>query len=123
MRRLQTTMIDAEKLLELLLTKPTVKDAPNAKPLEVKNGEVVFNDVDFGYDERKPTINGVTFTAKPGSTVAIVGETGAGKTTLLKLLFRFYDITGGFIKIDGQNIKDVTLESLRENMGVVPQVS
>ncbi|KAK6501754.1 hypothetical protein TWF481_009581 [Arthrobotrys musiformis] len=120
-RRLNTSMIDAERVLEILSLKPTVADRKNAPKLEVNNGEVAFDTVHFDYDERKSSIRGISLRAKPGETVAIVGETGAGKSTLLRLLFRFYDVKKGSIKIDGQDIRDVTLESLRDAIGVVPQ--
>lgn len=120
-RRLSSTLIDAERLLQLLRTKPTIKDSPNAKELEVTDGRVEFDNVDFSYDERKPTLKDVNFVAEPGKTIAFVGETGGGKSTMLKLIFRFYDVKGGSIKIDGQDIRDVTVDSLRESLGVVPQ--
>lgn len=115
-------MLDAERLLELFQTKPTVVDKPGAKDLQLTGGEIEFDNVKFSYDIRKPAINGISFKAPGGSTIALVGETGGGKTTCLKLLFRFYDAQSGAIRIDGQDIKDVTVWSLRDNMGVVPQV-
>ncbi|EPS41356.1 hypothetical protein H072_4750 [Dactylellina haptotyla CBS 200.50] len=120
-RRLNTSMIDAERVLEILSLKPTVTNRKNARKLEVKDGEVALDNVYFDYDERKPAIKGISLRAKPGTTVAIVGETGAGKSTILRLLFRFYDVKKGSIKIDGQDIRDVTLETLRDAIGVVPQ--
>ncbi|KAI5838618.1 hypothetical protein DFP73DRAFT_616350 [Morchella snyderi] len=120
-RRIQTQMLDAERLLELFQTKPTVVDKPGAMDLKLISGEIEFENVKFSYDPRKPAINGINFKAPGGSTIALVGETGGGKTTCLKLLFRFFDVESGAIKIDGQDIKDVTLWSLRDNMGVVPQ--
>lgn len=121
-RKIQQQMLDAERLLELFQTKPTVVDKPGAKDLQLVSGEIEFENVKFSYDVRKPAINGITFKAPGGSTIALVGETGGGKTTCLKLLFRFFDVDSGAIRIDGQDIKDVTVWSLRENMGVVPQV-
>ncbi|KAF3906523.1 hypothetical protein ABW20_dc0107291 [Dactylellina cionopaga] len=120
-RRLNTSMIDAERVLEILSLKPTVTNRKNAPKLEVQNGEVAFDNVHFDYDERKPALRGISLRAKPGTTVAFVGETGAGKSTILRLLFRFYDVKKGSIKIDGQDIRDITLESLRDAVGVVPQ--
>jgi len=120
-RRLSSTLIDAERLLQLLRTKPTVVDAPDAKPLEVTDARVEFVDVDFSYDERKQTLKKINFVAEPGKTIAFVGETGGGKSTMLKLMFRFYDVSGGCIKVDGQDIREATLDSLREYLGVVPQ--
>lgn len=120
-RRMSSTLIDAERLLQLLRTKPTVTEAPDAKDLQVTEGCVKFDNVDFSYDERKQTLKQINFTAEPGKTIAFVGETGGGKSTMLKLIFRFYDVSGGSIKIDGQDIRDVTIHSLRESLGVVPQ--
>ncbi|KAK6358479.1 hypothetical protein TWF730_007813 [Orbilia blumenaviensis] len=120
-RRLNTSMIDAERVLEILSLKPSVTDRKNAPKLKVNDGEVAFDTVHFDYDERKSAIRGISLRAKPGETVAIVGETGSGKSTLLRLLFRFYDVKKGSIKIDGQDIRDVSLESLRDAIGVVPQ--
>ncbi|GAB7339523.1 hypothetical protein MBLNU457_6137t1 [Dothideomycetes sp. NU457] len=120
-RRGQEMLIDAERLLELLRTKPTVADAPDAKPLVIKEGVIEFKDVAFSYDPRKPTIKDISFTAKAGSTIALVGETGGGKSTILKLVYRYYDITSGSITIDGQDIRSVTLDSLRNAFGMVPQ--
>lgn len=101
--------MDAEKLLELFQTKPTITDLPNAKPLRLDKGEIKFDDVSFAYDERKPTLKNVTFTVPAGKTVALVGETGGGKSTMLKLLDRFYDCKSGSIAIDGQDIQKVQL--------------
>ncbi|KAI9786630.1 MAG: hypothetical protein M1839_006181 [Geoglossum umbratile] len=120
-RRIAGKMLDAERLLELFQTKPSVKDKENAVGFLLGDGRVDFKNVNFSYDPRKPTIKNVSFHAAPGKTVALVGETGSGKSTILRLLFRFYDVCGGSIQIDGQDIRDVTLSSLRENMGVVPQ--
>src|SRR5436190_22001475 len=116
-------MIDAERLLEILTLKPSVSNKKNATKLDVKKGKVTFDNVHFAYDERKPALKGLSLQAKPGTTVAFVGETGAGKSTILRLQFRFYDVHKGGIRIDVQDIRDVTLESLRDAIGVVPQVS
>jgi ABC-type transport system involved in Fe-S cluster assembly fused permease/ATPase subunit len=120
-RRISGATVDAERLLQLLQTVPTVKSGPNARPLIAEKGEVIFKDVSFSYDERKTTLNKLNFTVQPGQTVAFVGETGGGKSTTLKLLFRFYDVKDGSITIDGQDLRDVTLDSLRQELGVVPQ--
>lgn len=120
-RNISYGLMDAERLLELFQTKPTIKDDPEAKPLKLVSGEVVFKNVSFAYDERKPTLKNVSFVVPSGKTVALVGETGGGKTTILKLIDRFYDCNTGGISIDGQDIRDVTLESLRASIGVVPQ--
>ena len=120
-RQLSSTLIDAERLLQLLQTKPTVKNTPNAKELQVTQGKIEFEHVNFSYDSRKQTLKNISFVAEPGQTIAFVGETGGGKSTMLKLLFRFYDVGSGSIKIDGNDIRNVTLESLRDALGVVPQ--
>jgi ABC-type transport system involved in Fe-S cluster assembly fused permease/ATPase subunit len=122
-KHVSSTLIDGERLLQLLNTKPTVVDAPDAHDLIVKTGKVELKSVDFHYDPRKQIIHDVNFVAEGGQTIAFVGETGGGKSTMLKLLFRFYDVTGGSISIDGQDLRSVTLSSLREALGVVPQDS
>ena len=118
-RRLLSNLIDAEQLLELFNTKAVIEDGPNK--LHLDKGSVDFNHVSFSYDGEKKIINDVSFTAAAGKTVALIGETGGGKSTILKMLSRFYDPTEGAILIDGQDIRTVTLHSLRENIGVVPQ--
>lgn len=120
-KKVSESMMDAEHLLELFQIRPTIVDSKNAQPLDFKKGEVVFDHVEFGYEARKTTLKDVNFTVRGGSTIAIVGETGGGKSTILKLLDRFYDVTQGSIKIDGQDIRDVTVTSLRDKIGVVPQ--
>ena len=112
-------LIDAEALLELFQKEPTVKDGK--QHLNFKSGLVQLHDVTFSYDSKREVIKDLTFEAQPGQRVALVGETGGGKSTILRLLFRFYDVQNGRIMIDGQDIRDVTLSSLRENIGVVPQ--
>jgi len=111
--------VDAESLLELLEKTPTVKDGPRC--FNFTSGTIHFQDVGFSYDGKSETIKDFNFRAAPGQRIALVGETGGGKSTILKLLFRFYDVREGKIEIDGQDIKDVTLHSLRERIGVVPQ--
>ncbi|KAL5117322.1 hypothetical protein ACEQ8H_004767 [Pleosporales sp. CAS-2024a] len=120
-RRISSSLIDAERLLQLLHTKPTVADKEGAGELVVKEGKVQFIDAEFAYDVRKPIIKGVNLEADGGQTIAFVGETGGGKSTMLKLLFRFYDVTGGSILIDGQDLRSVTQSSLRDALGLVPQ--
>ncbi|KAA8634633.1 hypothetical protein SMACR_02948 [Sordaria macrospora] len=114
-------LIRAESLLEIMQMKPTVLSKEGAPPLDFQGGHVQFENVSFSYDKKKPILKDVNFQAAPGTSVAFVGATGAGKSTMLKLLDRFYDITGGSIKIDGQDIRDVDLFSLRAQIGVVPQ--
>ncbi|KAL8766770.1 MAG: hypothetical protein Q9194_006173 [Teloschistes cf. exilis] len=112
-------LVDAEQLLALFQLKPKVKDGP--RKFLIKGGEVKFDNVKFSYDGSKQVIQGVSFIAQPGQKIALVGETGGGKSTLLKLLFRFYDASEGSVLIDGQDVRDVTIESLRACIGVVPQ--
>jgi ATP-binding cassette subfamily B protein len=109
------------KLRTLLATEPTVAEAPDAVELPPIEGEIVFDDVTFGYDPEVPVLRDVNLRIAPGETVAFVGPTGAGKSTLAKLITRFYDPTAGHVRIDGHCIKDVTLSSLRSQLGVVPQ--
>lgn len=115
-------MLDAERLLDLLETTATVKESPDASNLVIQDGHIKFENVSFSYDSRKEALNHISFEVLPGTTTALVGETGGGKSTCLRLLFRFYDPIDGRITIDGQDIKYVTTESLRDNLGVVPQV-
>lgn len=118
-RQLVQDLIDAEALLDLFQKEPTVKDAK--QPFDFKCGAVHFRGVGFSYDGEKEVIKNFNFHARPGQKVALVGETGGGKSTILRLLFRFYDVQKGSIMIDDQDVRDVTLASLREHIGVVPQ--
>ena len=120
-RSVQMAMINSERLLELFKERPTVVDDPSAQELPSCQGEVRFNDVRFAYDPRKPALNGLDFQCRPGTTTALVGESGGGKSTVFRLLFRFYNLGGGSIQIDGHDVKDITIDSLRRHVGVVPQ--
>eukprot|EP01128_Nolandella_sp_AFSM9_P010151 TRINITY_DN6975_c0_g1_i1.p1 TRINITY_DN6975_c0_g1~~TRINITY_DN6975_c0_g1_i1.p1 ORF type:complete len:493 (-),score=115.04 TRINITY_DN6975_c0_g1_i1:736-2214(-) len=120
-RELRQALIDMDVLFSLGLLTPAVKDAPTALPLALKGGEIEFKNVTFHYDEDKPILKNASFTVPAGKKVAVVGTSGGGKTTLFRLLFRFYDPTEGEILVDGQPIKDVQLNSLRETISVVPQ--
>ena len=120
-RKMRKGLTDMEDIMRILNLKPEIVDVPNAPALVVTNAEIVFQDVVFGYDSRRPILKGVSFTVPAGKTVAIVGSTGAGKSTIARLLFRFYDVTSGHIFIDGQDISKVTQHSLRDAIGVVPQ--
>ncbi|KAF9923352.1 Homocysteine S-methyltransferase 1 [Linnemannia zychae] len=122
-RMLQQNFVDMEKMVKLLDQNQSVKDIPNAKPLIVSSGEVVFENVSFQYDNRQKGLSNISFTVPKGKTVALVGPTGSGKSTILRLLFRFYDVSSGRILIDGQDISQKTQASLREQIGVVPQDS
>ena len=120
-REIKRSLTDMETMFELLGERAEVRDAPDAAALRPAGGEVRFEDVAFAYDPRRPILQGIGFTVEPGKTVAIVGPSGAGKSTISRLLFRFYDATDGRITIDGQDIRDVTQESLRAAIGMVPQ--
>jgi ATP-binding cassette, subfamily B, bacterial len=109
------------KIRGLLTTQPSVRQSPSATALPPVRGEIVFDDVSFGYLSTVPVLSGVSIRIAPGETVACVGPTGAGKSTMAKLVTRFYDPTAGRILIDGHDLRDVTLESLRRQIGVVPQ--
>ncbi|HEX5454748.1 MAG TPA: ABC transporter ATP-binding protein/permease [Stellaceae bacterium] len=120
-RNIKQSLTDLEQMMALLKIVPEIEDRPAAPSLIVRRGGLAFRDVDFGYDERRPILRGVDFAVPPGHTVAIVGPSGAGKSTIARLLFRFYDIESGAIEIDGQDLRDVTQDSLRRAIGVVPQ--
>jgi ABC-type transport system involved in Fe-S cluster assembly fused permease/ATPase subunit len=118
---LKQALVDIEGMFALLRENRDIADRPGAPALSVIGGAVEFRDVDFAYDPRRPILSGVSFTVPAGRTVAIVGSSGAGKSTIARLLFRFYDVTGGAILIDGQDLRDVTQQSLRGEIGIVPQ--
>jgi ATP-binding cassette subfamily B protein len=120
-RDIKQSLIDMERMFELLGEDREVQDAPGAPPLRIAGGRVEFRGVTFGYDARRPILKGVDFTIPAGKTLAVVGPSGAGKSTLARLLFRFYDVTGGAILIDGQDIRKVTQASVRAAIGIVPQ--
>ncbi|KKB09086.1 ABCB family ABC transporter ATP-binding protein/permease [Devosia chinhatensis] len=120
-RELRQGLTDIEEMFKLLDQDPEITDKPGAKPLSVTGPVIRFEDVTFHYDADRPILKGVSFEVPAGKTVAIVGPTGAGKSTISRLLFRFYDVTGGRITIDGQDLREVTQESLRSAIGMVPQ--
>ncbi|RYE53556.1 MAG: ABC transporter ATP-binding protein/permease, partial [Hyphomicrobiales bacterium] len=120
-RELRQGLTDIEEMFKLLDQDPEIVDKPTAKPLEVTGPVIRFDNVTFHYDPDRPILKGVSFEVPAGKTVAIVGPTGAGKSTISRLLYRFYDVTGGGITIDGQDLRDVTQESLRSTIGMVPQ--
>jgi ATP-binding cassette subfamily B protein len=120
-REVKQALTNIERMFALLEEEREVQDKPDAKPLVVHGAEVRFEHVDFHYDPERTILRAVDFRIPAGQTVAVVGTTGAGKSTLARLLFRFYDVSGGRITIDGQDIRDVAQESLRRAIGIVPQ--
>lgn len=121
-RELRQSLLDMETLFNLQKVNITVKEKPDAKPLQLtRGGEIRFENVTFGYHPDRAVLKGVSFTIPPGQKFAIVGPSGCGKSTILRLLFRFYDVQGGRILVDGQDIRDLSLDSLRRAIGVVPQ--
>jgi ATP-binding cassette, subfamily B, heavy metal transporter len=120
-REIRQALVDIEKMFDIIETNAEVADKPGAKPLAISAGAVKFENVQFHYMPERAILKGVSFEVPAGKTVAIVGPSGAGKSTISRLLFRFYDISGGSITIDGQDIRDVTQLSLRDAIGMVPQ--
>jgi ATP-binding cassette subfamily B protein len=120
-REIKQGLIDLETMFALLGERPEIVDKPGAKPLVVREGTIRFENVSFAYEPDRPILKNVSFVVPAGKMVAIVGPSGAGKSTISRILFRFYDITGGRVTIDGQDIRDVTQQSLRAAIGVVPQ--
>jgi ATP-binding cassette subfamily B protein len=117
----QSAIAGGERIFGLLDVEPEIKDAPGAKALPPIRGLVEFKEVHAAYTKEQPVLEGVSFAAEPGQTIAIVGPTGAGKTTIINLIPRFYDVTGGAVLIDGIDVRYVTLESLRSQIGIVLQ--
>jgi ATP-binding cassette, subfamily B, heavy metal transporter len=120
-RTIRQGLTDMGAMFELIDTPPEIIDKAGAPALSVGGGALMFEDVLFGYDPERQILNGVTFSIPPGATLAVVGPSGAGKSTIARLLYRFYDVTGGRITIDGQDLRDVTQSSLRASIGIVPQ--
>jgi ATP-binding cassette subfamily B protein len=120
-REIKQGLTDMEQMFALLDVPAEVRDAPGALPLALTQGEIRFEDVRFGYRPDREILKGVSFTVPPGRMLAIVGPTGAGKSTISRLLFRFYDVTGGRVLVDGQDVRSITQQSLRADIGVVPQ--
>ena len=120
-RMIQSNMINSERMLELFKEQPSVIDSPDAIEMSSCEGEIRYNDVHFSYEGRKPALQGLNFTCRPGTTTALVGESGGGKSTVFRLLFRFYNVQSGTIQIDGNDAESVTIDSLRRHIGVVPQ--
>jgi ATP-binding cassette, subfamily B, heavy metal transporter len=120
-RTIRQGLTDMAAMFDLIDTAPEIVDKPGAPDLVVHDGALAFEDVLFGYDPERQILNGVSFEIPPGGTLAVVGPSGAGKSTIARLLYRFYDVTGGRISIDGQDLRDVTQGSLRASIGIVPQ--
>jgi ATP-binding cassette subfamily B protein len=120
-RQIKQALTDLESLIGLLELEPEIRDRADARPLALRGGEVRFEQVSFGYDPRRPVLERLSFAIPAGQTLAVVGSSGAGKSTLVRLLFRFYDVDEGGILIDGQDLREVTQDSLRAAIGLVPQ--
>jgi ABC-type transport system involved in Fe-S cluster assembly fused permease/ATPase subunit len=120
-REIRGSLANIEQMFSLLTKKPQVKDLPKAGQLIITKGEISFEQVSFFYQKQRVILRQISFKVKPGQKIAIVGGSGGGKSTLVKLLFRFYDVTAGRILIDGQDIRQVTQQSLRRAIGIVPQ--
>jgi ATP-binding cassette subfamily B protein len=120
-REITQAMVDMDAMFRLLHQPQEVTDKPGAKPLVVTGGAINFDNVVFQYEPARTVLKGISFTVPAGKTVAVVGPSGAGKSTISRILYRFYDIKSGAVTIDGQDIRDVTQESLREKIGIVPQ--
>jgi ATP-binding cassette subfamily B protein len=120
-REIRQALVDMGQMFGLLGQSAEVVDKPAAAPIAVRGGEIVFDNVSFAYDPARAILKGISLTVRPGQKVALVGPSGSGKSTIGRLLFRFYDVTGGAIRIDGQDIRDVQQTSLHAVIGVVPQ--
>ena len=117
----EKSLVNARMLYELLDTPPRQADKPDSKPLEIKNGEVRFDDVSFSYLPNEPVLRNISFTAKAGQSTALVGPSGGGKSTIINLILRFHDTLDGSVTVDGHNVSDVTVSSLRKNISYVSQ--
>ena len=120
-REIKQSLVDMEQMFGIIDEHPDIADRPGAPPLAVSGGAISFREVRFSYDTRREVLKGISFEVPPGKTVAIVGPSGSGKSTISRLLFRFYDVNDGAIMIDGQDVRDVTQDSLRHSLGMVPQ--
>ncbi|MBK1667871.1 metal ABC transporter permease [Rhodovibrio sodomensis] len=120
-REIKQSLVDMETMFEILDQPPEIVDKPDAQPLRVTDGRIDFEHVHFSYDARREILHDVSFAVPAGARVAIVGPTGAGKSTISRLLFRFYDISAGAVRIDGQDVRTVTQDSVRKAIGIVPQ--
>lgn len=120
-QHIQAALINSEHLLDLFREQPSVADRRSAASLAVCQGRITFNNIAFSYDRLKPVLDGVAFNCKPGTTTAIVSEPGGGKTTIFRLLFRFYIAQRGNILVDGNDIQDITIHSLRRHVSIIPR--
>jgi ATP-binding cassette subfamily B protein len=120
-REIKQAVIDIERMFAILAREPEIRDRPGARPLAVTRGTIRFENVSFSYEPERQILKGISFEVPAGHRVAVVGPSGAGKSTISRLLFRFYEVSGGRISIDGQDIRDVTQQSLRAAIGMVPQ--
>jgi len=120
-REIRQALVDMGQMFSLLGQPPEITDKPDAAPLEISGGEVSFENVDFSYEENRQILHKLNLRVGPGETIAVVGPSGSGKSTIGRLLFRFYDVSQGSLKIDGQDVRDMTQKSLRAKIGVVPQ--
>ncbi|ETN37587.1 uncharacterized protein HMPREF1541_07209 [Cyphellophora europaea CBS 101466] len=120
-RTIQNNLINAERMLELFKEQPVVTDAEDAKDLESCTGDVTFSNVTFSYDNRRDALKNLSFHCPAGTTTALVGESGGGKSTVMRLLYRYYNPSSGVIRIDNRSVQDMTIDSLRRYIGVVPQ--
>ncbi|QFY90581.1 ABC transporter ATP-binding protein/permease [Magnetovirga frankeli] len=120
-RQIKYALADMDRVFKLLETEPEIRDAADAEPLQLSRGEIRFEQVDFGYNPDRQILHGVDFCVPAGQKVAVVGHSGAGKSTLSRLLYRFYEVSGGRVLIDGQDLRHLTQASLREAIGIVPQ--
>ncbi|KIX08204.1 uncharacterized protein Z518_02860 [Rhinocladiella mackenziei CBS 650.93] len=120
-RSIQSNLINAERMLELFKEQPHVVDREGAETVDDCSGDIIFDNVTFSYDKRRPALDRLSFHCPPGTTTALVGESGGGKSTVMRLIFRYYNPESGQIKVDGKDVQDITIDSLRKFIGVVPQ--